>query len=443
MLQRMVGVNSSVSWVCCMFRARFGFLSVLLLGISAMGAVTAQAQNFGGGFGRKKIVLVRKLPPTGHISGSTFAVNVTGPGIPGDVILNLKSTIESMIVNNDPRLRSVGMGPGEKPDAVINVQVTSYTQPPPPVTQQQGFSFGKKPAASMPTERVIGMMAATFNAQDVRGSRSIAANTVKTAFDQEFVLPPPANPNASKTSALTGILASHIKMPTGGNGPSQQAEQPPTPAELKTWLTQSIAFDVASNLVNTSEQVEVLLARGGGLDDADTLMDQKLWTRALESLETMTPFPQPDADAYRLYDLGVVNEALGYQAEDVIKARKYLQEAAIDYGKAIDAKPTEKNFLQPQSRIDTALAHYKTLSEETAANAQAAAVAAAPPAAEALTNADVIQMVQAKLDQGNIIDTIQHSQAKFDLSAKGQIELSKGGVNGAIIAAMKQKARGQ
>jgi hypothetical protein len=195
--------------------------------------------------------------------------------------------------------------------------------------------------------------------------------------------------------------------------------------------------------VNTSEQVPVDLAVGGGLDEADKLMDQKLWTRALENLETMTPFGQPAQDAYRLYNLGVVNEALGYQAEDVAQARKYLQEASIDYGKAIDAKPDEKYFLQPQTRIDTALAYYKTLGDQAAASAQVASAAKAP-AADVLTNSDVIAMVAAKLDQGNILDTIKTSSAvDFDLSAKGQIDLAKGSVNGTIIAAMKAKARGQ
>ncbi len=202
----------------------------------------------------------------------------------------------------------------------------------------------------------------------------------------------------------------------------------------------SISYQIASHLVNTSEQVPVNLAVGGGLDEANKLMDQKLWTRALEALETMTPFPQPE-DAYRLYNLGVVNEALGYEAEDITKSRKYLQEASIDYGKAIDAKPEEKNFLQPQTRIDTALAYYKTLGDQAVAVQQKAS---APPAADVLTNADVIAMVGAKLDQANIIDTIKTSSAvNFDLSAKGQIDLAKGNVNGQIIAAMKQKARGQ
>jgi hypothetical protein len=155
----------------------------------------------------------------------------------------------------------------------------------------------------------------------------------------------------------------------------------------------------------------------------------------------MPPFPQPEDDAYRLYDLGVVNEALGYQAEDVTKARKYLQEAAVDYGKAIDAKPAEKFFLEPQTRIDSALAHYKRLGDLQVASAKSAS-SSASPAADALTNKDVISMVQGKLDEANIIDTVQHAGAvNFDLTPKGQVELTKANVSGHIIAAMKQRAR--
>jgi hypothetical protein len=406
-----------------------------------------QSQGFGGAFQRKQIVLVRKLPPTGHIDGSTFIVNVTGAGIPPDVMTVLKSTLESDLVANDPRLRSVVDAFKDHPDAVINCQVTTFTEAQ-QVTSQPGISFNKKPAPAQQFVHVTGMITANFNAQDMRATRSIAANTVTIKYDQQF---PVQSAAASNQNSLTGILAAHIpKMPTGGsqNGQSGgEQDKPPTLIELKNMLVQNLAVGIASHLVNTSEQVPVLLATGPGLDDADRLMDQKLWSRALEQLETMQPFGSPEQDAYRLYDLGVVNEALGYQAEDVNKARKDLQEASIDYGKAIDARPAEKNFLQPQTRIDTALAHYKTLGDQMAASAQVASAAAAKasaPVADALTNADVIAMVGAKLDTANILDTIKTSAAvNFDLSAKGQIDLAKGGVNGQLIAAMKAKARGQ
>jgi hypothetical protein len=427
-----------------MDNARLRPLLVFLLGTALMPC--AIAQNFGGAFQHKKIVLVRKLPPTGHIDGSSFAVKVIGVGIPPDVTTNLQSTIESVMVANDPRLRSVTGT--ERPDAVINVQITTYAQPPPAVTRQAGFSFTKKPAPQETVTHVTGMIAANFNAQDVRGSRSIAANTVTAKYDQEFTAQV-AQP-ASTQPSLTGIFASHIpKLPgSSSQGPnsSQEADTPPTAVELKDLLVQTAALEIAAHLVNTSEQVSVDLARGGGLDDADRLMDQKLWTRALEQLETMPPFGNPEEDAYRQYDLGVVNEALAYQAEDVTKAKKYLQEASIDYGKAIDAKPSEKGFLGPQTRIDTALAHYKVLGDQMAASAAAAKVSASDSAiaGDTLTNEDVISMVGAKLDDANIIDTIQHAgSVRFDLSAKGQVDLAKNGVKGTIIAAMKQRSRAQ
>jgi hypothetical protein len=77
-----------------------------------------------------------------------------------------------------------------------------------------------------------------------------------------------------------------------------------------------------------------------------------------------------------------------------------------------------------------------------AASARPATVAPASAAADALTNADIISMVSAKLDEANILDTIKQASAvNFDLSAHGQIDLAKANVNGRIITAMKQRAR--
>ena len=47
----------------------------------------APGQNFGSPLSltRKKIVLERKLPPTGHIEGTGIKVVVTGVGVAGDV----------------------------------------------------------------------------------------------------------------------------------------------------------------------------------------------------------------------------------------------------------------------------------------------------------------------------------------------------------------------
>ena len=423
------------------------FLLGVLIGLPVMGiAGTMYAQNFGSLIvNRKKIVLQRKLPPTGHIEGTSFDVVVTATGFQPDLPTDMKSTLESLLIRDDSRLRSEEA----HPDTVITCRITSYAQPAPQPTVQPTLTPGAKGGMRNQTMwRYTGVLTVSFQAKD-RAGHSLAADNVTAKFDREYTA---AGAQQGVTHAITHTM---IHLTKGGT----DDDTPPSAVELHNRLIQEAAQQIAAHLVNTTEQVDVYLAKGGGLDQADKLMEEKLWTRALEQLETMKPFASPDEDAYRLYDLGVVNEALAYQSEDLQKARKDLQEASIDYGKAIDGKPTEKYFLEPQNRIDTALAHYKVLGDQKApAESSAAATStrsvstsstttkAAPgPAAapsDALTNEQVISMVSAGMDDANILDTIQHAKAvNFDLSVQGQVDLSKNKVSGRIITAMKARAR--
>jgi len=433
---------------------RIGRIALFVLLTHCGMAGLARAQNFGMLIFRKKIMLQRKLPPTGHMEGTTFKVTVTASGLQADLPTDLKSTLESTLIKNDARLRNED----GRADTAIDCRITAFAQPQPQITTQTTASLGKnRPPSSQQMVRITGLLTVNFQAKDSRTGKSLSADTVTSKFDREYTA------SAAQTGVLQSMSNSMGKLTKGA-----QAEDdiPPTPAELHTRLIQDAAHQIASHLVNTTELVEVYLARGGALDQPDKLAEEKLWTRALEAFETMKPYDLPEQDAYRLYDLGVVNEALAYKAEDIKKARTYLQEAAIDYGKAIDAKPTEKYFLEPQNRIDTALAHYKILGDTKPVAAEApppppakavtatpASVGGASPSAaktpaakasagDALTNDQVISMVSAHLDDANIIDTIKNAHAiNFDLTAQGQVDLAKNGVPGPIITAMKARAR--
>ena len=411
-------------------------------------AAALLGQNFGSAFTHKRIVLERKLPPTGHIDGTGIKVVVNAAGVQGDVAATLKSDLEDILLRNDPRLRSEDV----HPDTTITCTVTSYAQPAPTQTAQQSVSLNKnKPAAPQSIERVTGTLTVGFKATS-RNGRSLAADNVKSAYDREF------NVTAGASTGFAGGLLHSMSSAAGHvtkGGSKEQEDTPPTAIELHDQLIKDAAQQIASHLVNTTEQVTVNLARGGSLDEPAKLMESKLYSRALETLEIAQPFPSPEDDSYRLYDIGVANEALAYTSEDVDKARTYLQQAAINYGKAIDAKPTEKNFLEPQNRIDTALAHYKALSDDSksahvetvAAQPSPAKSAASSPAADppgdAITNDQIIEMVAAHMDEENIIDNIQHApQVNFDLSVQGQVYLSQHGVNGHVLTAMKARARG-
>jgi hypothetical protein len=430
-------------------------INLCLLGAMLSPSVGSWGQNFGSALSltKKKITLIRKLPPTGHIDGTGVKVVVNGPGIQGDVMTALKSDLEDILLRNDPKLHSEDV----HPDTVVVCTVTGYSQPAPAITTQPSMSLNnKKPAPPQYVERVTGLMAVGFKATNARNDRSLAADNVKAGYDHQFNVTNNTNANGGTTSVAGGLFHSMTSSMGHLTKENDAEDKPPTPMELHDKLIQNAAMQIASNLVNTSEQVEVNLARGGGLDEPVKLLENKLWTRALESLETMAQFSTPEEDAYRLYDIGVANEALAYSSEDVSKARTYLQEAAINYGKAIDAKPSEKNFLEPQNRIDTALAHYKALSEQPAMEAHRTEPPAAPlhvaesshssgadPPSDALTNDQIIEMVAARMDENNILDTIQHTaDVHFDLSVQGQIYLTQHGVNGRVLSAMKTRARG-
>src|SRR5271170_573531 len=111
-----------------------GSLLCLLVSIPAS---PARAQNFGSSMSRKKIVLQRKLPPTGHIEGTTINVVATAKGFQADIGPDLASTLEALLIRNDSRLRS----DDAHPDTLINCQVTTYAQPPAQTTMQPGVQI--------------------------------------------------------------------------------------------------------------------------------------------------------------------------------------------------------------------------------------------------------------------------------------------------------------
>jgi tetratricopeptide (TPR) repeat protein len=231
---------------------------------------------------------------------------------------------------------------------------------------------------------------------------------------------------------------------------------------------------MAEQIVNTNEKVDVYLAKSkGDLDDGDKEAEAGLWERALETFETAPALSKKEEDAYRLYNIGVADEALGYAAEDPKSAMKLLGDAAVNYGKAIDDKPDEKYFLDPQKRIETALDQYHKLGQEKSAPEVAEAPAhheteapahqetaslssggdgaPAPKAASGkatgsssghgLTNAQVTAMARAGMDDDAIIQAVKGAKAvSFDLTAVGRKHLTDSGVSPAVISAMKARA---
>ncbi|MGD1106560.1 MAG: hypothetical protein ABR865_05905 [Terracidiphilus sp.] len=415
--------------------AKIALLLSLVFGTLA--AAPAGAQGFGAN--KEKVTLHRKLPAVVHLPGDTIKVVINSSDAEEDGALpyDFQALLETELLKDDPNLRE-----DDNPAAEIICEITEYSHPDPEYTNKlaPAAALGGSQIASIAkagiVERITGKLNVSFQAKDANGHTLISDN-VESTYDREF--------DSAGNSTAHGVLGQVTGSLSHAKGGQKSEDGPPTPAELRSRLIIDAAQQIAEHVVNSDESIDVLLARKDGpLEEGDKDAETGLWERALETFETAPAFPKPDEDAYRLYNIGVAYEALAYEADDEKAAMKYLDQAAINYGKAIDAKPTEKYFVEPQKRIETAIAHYKELDLEKqrdAEKAKTAAVDAENSKRQGLTNDQVIAMVKSGMDDATVIQAIRGASAvNFDLTPAGQKALATGGVSVHLLAEMKAQA---
>ena len=417
-----------------------------------------------GGMMKSTAKIHRKLPAVFVLPGNEVSVKVTASA-PGSNTLptNLSPLLETTLQHYDTHI----VIENAKPQVLISCVITGYVPPRiqnlvHPGTAAGKNIFGKQQAAQpgQPYTKVNGELTVSYRAQDLKSRRTLDAAVLETKINAEYE----ANSNSKLSS---------IKIPFGKKDPTTSGkEADPAPAsteEVNERLLKAIAKDVARRVVNTDETIEVLLAKGK-LEPAAKLAQSGLWSRMLEQLESMTPFEKPEDDAYRLYDLGVAYEAMGYSAPDPKQGFKFFEQAAIDYGKALDANPGEKYFREPQNRIQTALLITKTLSErpgtgapvenvsakvkrnqaetpepkrvESARPSESANAQDAGADSEVLTNQGVIELAKSGMNDENLIANIKDAkEVDFDLSLSGQKQLMQSGVSNAVLSAMRTRGK--
>lgn len=423
---------------------------VLVATAVAVVLVVAALPVYGQGFGmeKTKVVLHRKLPALVQLPGDRITVKVTTVH-PGDVdeAADLQSQLMTELLKNDSQLQEDDVHPQE----LVSCQITQFAHPAPIVTAQ--VVQGKTETF----ERITGALSATFQVKTA-GGRTLASDNVVVNYDQQF------DANGDNTShGILGAMGSSFHKLKGSKGTDAQEDNAPTDPELRQKLVTMAVHRMASQIVNTDETLEVQLAKGKeALDQGNKEAVRGLWEQALETYSTANPNPKPEDDAYRLYDIGVANEALAYSATDTKAAMKFLDDAAINYGKAKDDKPGEKYFLEPQQRIETAIAHYRKLEMEKNAPKETVADNVPPPTpkpvstpvsapvtdrsgqhatAKPLTNSQVLAMIRAGMDDGTVEQTVKNANAvDFDLTIAARRRLTADGVSAAVIEAMKTRA---
>lgn len=443
----------------------------------------AHSQGFGTMVhSKKRVFLHRKLPAVIHLTADTFAIKAGSlDKSQADVAQSLSDILETELEKGDHRLRVDTHSPG----VVIQCTVNHYEIPPPQSFTRNEVVLEKGHNIEQPKKlyRLSGALEVTYEAKDGQSGKVLDSENVSGKYSNEYE----EGSNQSGTKSLSSKITDPFKRAAGKK--TEDSSGPPTTLDIRQDLIHQVVAQIATSLVNTDETVEVYLARGK-LDEANKLAETGLWSRYLETLETMAPFPDRKDDAYRFYNIGVADEALAYQSEDQTAARKFIEQAAIHYGKAIDAKPDEKYFHEPQKRIETAATYYRRLLDRrqeaarasssspatssadtsgvpmatTTADQPATSKKAANPSAKSLvskgpvtnavlkdneqhhspelTNEKIVEMFKSGVDEENIILTIKEApRVHFDISPDGQIQLAKNGVKGKIVAAMRERAR--
>ena len=308
----------------------------------------------GQGFGKlkKTIVLERKLPAAVKLPGNAFNVKVSAekPQDPCGKLAadKLQSLIETNLIRFNSQLE---LNP-DRPDTlvVLKVLICNAVATPKYSTLLSGKGKGQQQPSGV---KVNGRLDVTYQAR-TRAGRFVDAEPIDVKYDHEF-------DQVSSAISETKKILGKIPRPGAKHKDEEGEDEPHTMEDVVEILVDRAAQRVVARLVNTTERVEVLLARGA-LDRNNRNADAGQWTKFVEELETMPTLRHLGDDAYRLYNIGVGDEALGYKADSPASARRYFEQAVIEYRKAGEANPQEKYFIEPVNRIEIALEHYKQLS---------------------------------------------------------------------------------
>lgn len=220
--------------------------------------------------------------------------------------------------------------------------------------------------------------------------------------------------------------------------------------------------EIGMRLTSRAFEVQVLLSKGK-LKDVSSLLVKRSWAEAQRLLESMPRFSKNKDEAFRLYLLGIVNEAIAYDASSLTSARRHLDMAAKYHAEARAMKPDQFEFWWSEGRASDLAWKYgnaeakaaafedarkdviagRIALEEAVRRVQSAGNSPSPTNAlgsglEPLSNEAIIGWIKAGVPEKVIKATIKRTatNSKYDLSAAGIADLKRAGASESVIKEM-------
>ena len=381
-----------------------------------------------------EIMLSPPVAPAFLLPSGTFQVDVKNQSTgPGRLLSRLDEAITTQMAENDDRL-VVADG---RPDIQVVATLTEWT-----LSRQRGTRYVSE-------TRQIG----TKQVTDKNG-KTKTEPVYESGRDKPTVIDHGAVAIRMEVRRGTQVLADETARYTYHEDRLAEEGMRPT-SDVEEAMVDGAAQRAAGLVTPAREAVRVLLARSDDVDKLNALANSRKWHEWRAALQETRPHRDAKRDAYRLHNIGVAHEALAYEAASEEEAQGLLSAAASFVQQAITARKDEKYFGEAFTRVSNSGLAYTRLRTMRASLGVRQPTPAAPPAAAtaapasrpatpaptaAMTNADVIDLRKAGLDDDNMIAAIREASAiSFDLTPTGLKGLLSAKVSNRVITAMRER----
>lgn len=342
--------------------------------------VNAQGFTALGGLKKaKEAELKRILPASVNLNQKRIKVSsLAAPSnIPKDLVEILRTKWVTAL-QKDPRF----ILDDRNPETELRFTITNYY-----VEERKVAATQNSPACSYYTGKIEASYQAVEVGTDAPLDSENLSYSINTDGERNSTSEEASKEASKKTSSLLGGFGG-LTRSRRSNGETGCGGGKATQYQARDSLIDGLVLEMSRRATPFEEVLEVPVPVGK-LEPLSALALNQRWAKLLEDAEKAEPLPKPDDDAYRLYLIGLANEALAYQdakdAAELEKARHgdvtspkakqsmtqedkdfneaeaYLDKATKAYKDAMQAKPGEKEFRYPDARMEQAVRLYSTI----------------------------------------------------------------------------------
>jgi hypothetical protein len=342
------------------FRKPYTSLIVLLCLASS-----AKPQGFVGpmGIGPAKTVIIKELLPA--------AVNLTGKRIKIEATSAIKSKTE-LIQILETKLRTKIQGDPRyivderNPQTILRFTITNA------YVDAKTYTVGSGTNATSCTG-YVGKLEVSYQALDAANHAPFDSENLVAALTD-------ADKSSGGNSLEKGLREIPKVLPWHPKGACTNGSKASL-HEADDYLIDGIVEQMAKHAAPIEENITVRLP-GKKLEKLSELAIRHRWADLEEEASKTPELKKEDGDAYRIYLIGLAQEAQAYEianeahlsetgkrkdikqseAEaDFEKSQRLLDKARANYKKALDSKPKEREFLDADTRMEKAITIYATI----------------------------------------------------------------------------------